>query len=77
MLNKIKYEKINAPSNFIIVSAFTKSHEYLASRLENSIDKFNLNRVSFEIPEIHRSISPKGTLNSIYTKPNIILRSLD
>jgi hypothetical protein len=77
MLNKIKYEKTNAPSKFIIVSAFTKSHEHLASRLENSIDKFNLNRVSFEIPEIHRSISPKGCLNSIYTKPNVILRSLE
>ena len=77
MLKKIKYEKINKSSDFIIVSAFTKSHEDLAARLEKSINKFNLNRVSFEIPEIHRSVSTKGSLNSIYTKPNIILSSLE
>lgn len=77
MLKEIKYEKISASPDFIIVSAFTKSHEDLAARLEKSINKFNLNRVSFEIPEIHRSVSTKGSLNSIYTKPNIILSSLE
>lgn len=77
MLNSIKYENINSSSNFIIVSAFTKSHANLADRLENSINKFNLNRVFFEIPDIHRSISTKGSLNSAFTKPNIILNSIE
>jgi hypothetical protein len=77
MPNKVKYINLNAKSDFIIVSAFTKSHEHLANRLELSIDKFDLNRVSFEIPEIHRSISTKGSLNSIYTKPYIILKTIN
>lgn len=63
-------------ADFIILFAFTKSHENLAKSLEFSVNRFNLCGVAAEIPEIHKSVSPRGTLNIEYSKPKIILDAL-
>ena len=57
---------------FIILSAATPSHSETADRLTNSIKKLGLPYISIEIPTIHRSVSPRGTDDPDYCKPNLI-----
>lgn len=64
-------------SNFLIASMCTPSYRNLAIRLIDSIKQFNhLDFVLFETPTVHRSISPKGTENIEFCKPNFIAHCL-
>jgi len=56
----------------LIVGMFTASYVKTAERLLASLRKLNLPHALFEVPTVHRSISPKGTLDPIYTKANFI-----
>jgi len=70
--------KLNASSpSFVIASMYTPSYSNLALRLLNSVKQFeNLDFVLFEIPTIHKSISPKGSDNTDFCKPNFIAHCL-
>ncbi len=61
----------------LIAGMFTPSHAKAAERLVKSLRKFGLPHALFEIPTVHRSISPKGTLDPRYTKANFIWHVID
>ena len=64
-------------SGFAIASMYTSNYESLANRLLNSIKDFdNLDYIFFETPTIHRSISPRGTDDTEFCKPNFIAHCL-
>ena len=51
---------------------FTKSVEAMASRLRASLEHWNLDYVLYEVPSIHRSISPKGSDDISFSKAHFI-----
>jgi hypothetical protein len=57
---------------FIVASMFTPSHRDLATRLATSLQQLQLPFVIYEVPTVHRSISPRGTDDLAYTKANFI-----
>ncbi len=57
---------------FIILSVATPSHSEASDRLNDSVKKMGLPYISIEVPTIHRSVSPRGTDDPDYCKPNLI-----
>lgn len=57
---------------YLVGSMFTASYSQKAARLAASCEKFGLSFEIHEVPTIHRSISPAGTDDLSYTKPNFI-----
>ena len=57
---------------FVVAGMFTPSHGRLAKRLASSLRTQRLPHLIFEVPTVHRSISPRGTMDLTYAKPNFI-----
>jgi len=51
---------------------FTPSHAHVAERLAQSLRELSLPHALFEVPTVHRSISPKGSPDPVYAKANFI-----
>ena len=67
----------NNVDRFLVCGMFTSNYAHKAHILEDSIKKFGLPYVLYEIPSIHSSISGSGKTNSEFNKPkfiNFILR---
>lgn len=58
---------------FLTVGMFTSNYVATAERLRDSLRQHRMPHALFEVPSIHRSISPKGTDDLGYTKANLIL----
>lgn len=61
--------------SYVVGAMFTSAYSSKAERLAASCEKFGLRYVITEVPTVHRSISPGGSDDLAYTKPNFI-RSL-
>lgn len=73
---KIKACRISKPNNsYIAIAMYTKKYEKLAERLANSLLRYNLDHCLFEVPTVHKSISPNGSENLNFCKPNFILHA--
>lgn len=57
---------------YVIIGMFTASHCATVQRLLTSLDQFSLPYALYEVPSVHRSISPKGLPDLSYTKANFI-----
>ena len=57
---------------YLVGSMFTAAYARKAARLAASCEKFGLPYEFHEVPTIHHSISPSGTDDLAYTKPNFI-----
>jgi hypothetical protein len=57
---------------FVVAAMFTPNLRERAERLKKSLDDFSLNHAIYEVPTIHRSISPKGNDDLAFSKPNFI-----
>lgn len=57
---------------FVVSGMLTKSHAHHAERLIQSCKQFDLPYILYEIPAVHRSISPKGIADLSLTKANFI-----
>jgi hypothetical protein len=66
----------SAGDPMLIVGMFTASHVATAQRLLASLRRFSLPHALFEVPIVHRSISPKGTPDLTYTKANFIWHAI-
>jgi hypothetical protein len=62
--------------SYVIGAMFTAAYSAKAERLAASCDKFELPYFIHEVPEVHKSISVKGTEDFSYTKPNFIRHML-
>ncbi len=60
----------NAP--FVVAGMMTAGYVDKAKRLIDSCMKFRLPHVFYEVPTVHRSISPKGSADLRFTKANFI-----
>jgi hypothetical protein len=65
-----------ADAPFVAIAMFTKDYAAKAERLAASLDKFGLAHALFEVPSVHRSISPKGGNDLTYSKPVFITWAL-
>jgi hypothetical protein len=61
---------------FVVAGMFTASHAATADRLLASLRRLGLPHALFEVPTVHRSISPKGTPDPVYTKANFLAHVL-
>lgn len=80
--HKIYKESLSSKhqTNFIICSMFTSDPPKLsiyANRLIQSCEQFQLPYIIYEIPQVHQSISLKGTDHVAFTKANIIFSTLN
>jgi hypothetical protein len=57
---------------FIVCAMFTKSYLDRAERLLASLENVGLSYAIYEVPTVHRSISPKGTDDLAFCKPRFI-----
>ncbi len=57
---------------FLVAGMFTASYAATMERLLESLHRLGLPHVLFEVPTVHRSISPRGTLDPVFTKANFI-----
>jgi hypothetical protein len=69
---ELKGGDLGARPSFIVASMFTPSHRDLATRLATSLEQLGLPFAIYEVPTVHRSISPRGTDEPGYTKANFI-----
>jgi hypothetical protein len=65
-------EKANADAPFIVCAMFTASYRLKAERLAASLDQLGLAYALFETPQIHRSISGRGSDDLAFAKPRFI-----
>lgn len=56
---------------YVIGAMFTPGYEKV-KRLLASCEKFGLPYIMHEVPSVHRSVSPRGTLDHAFTKANFI-----
>jgi len=61
---------------FTVVSMFTANMAALAERLKASLERFDLNYALYQVPTVHRSISPRGGDDLNFCKPAFIGRML-
>lgn len=61
---------------FVAIAMFTKDYAAKAARLAASLAKFGLAHALFDVPTVHRSISPKGASDLAYCKPAFIAWAL-
>ncbi len=59
-------------SRFIVCGMFTKNYSEKANKFLDSINKFKLSNVIYEVPDIHSSISYLGKIDSQFNKPTFI-----
>jgi hypothetical protein len=69
---KIYARALDRAVPFVVASMFTGNLRDSADRLARSINNFALNFVIYEVPAIHRSISPVGSDDLAFCKPNFI-----
>lgn len=70
-------EKEIKKENFLIVSFFTQNYKEKADRLVESLDNLNLNYKVYKIPTIHYSKSSKGSDDTNYSMPKLILEMIN
>ena len=61
-----------AGAPYIVGAMMTPSHAHLGERLAASCRTHSLPLALFEVPSVHRSISPKGSDDVRYTKANFV-----
>jgi hypothetical protein len=66
-----------AGAPFLVAGMLTAGYEDKAKRLVDSCRRFHLPYVIYEVPTVHRSISPKGSDDLRFTKANFIRFLLD
>ena len=64
----------NAP--FIVCAMFTPGYRARAERLAASLTVLDLRHALFEVPQVHRSISPQGGGDLRFSKPRFIRSAL-
>ena len=69
-------ERSDAAAPFIVCAMFTPDYRHQAERLAASLDRFALAHAVFEVPQVHRSISPKGGEDIDFSKPRFIAAML-
>lgn len=62
---------------FVVAAMFTANSQSHAERLKASLDAVGLNYALYQVPSVHRSISPRGGSDVAYSKPNFIRSVLD
>ena len=65
----------NAP--FIVCAMFTPGYRAKAVRLAASLTAFDVRFALFEVPQVHRSISPQGGGDLSFSKPRFIRSALE
>jgi hypothetical protein len=61
----------------LICAMFTPDYAVLAERLVGSLHRLGLAHALFEVPTVHRSISPRGSDDLTYTKANFLWHLLE
>jgi hypothetical protein len=69
-------ERPDPAAPFTVCAMFTPDYRDRAERLAGSLDRFALAHALFEVPQIHRSISPKGSETIDFSKPRFIAAML-
>jgi hypothetical protein len=69
-------EGFDASGPFIVCAMFTSGYEAKAERLAASLNEFGLAHAIFEVPQIHRSITPVGGAELDFSKPRFIAFAL-
>jgi hypothetical protein len=59
-------------SPYIVAAMFTEDMKGYAERLKQSLEKIGLSFVLYQVPTVHCSISPRGTKDITFCKPNFI-----
>ena len=65
-------ERADARTPFIVCAMFTASYRLKAERLAASLDQLGLGYALFETPQVHRSISGRGSDDTAFAKPRFI-----
>lgn len=65
-------EGLSATRGFLVGGMFTPDYADRAERLRSSCERFGLPYALFELPSVHRSVSPRGTADEALTKANFI-----
>jgi len=65
-------EALDPGAPFIVCAMFTPDYRQRAELLAASLDRFQLAHAMFEVPQVHRSISPKGDGDLSVSKPRFI-----
>lgn len=61
-----------ATAPFLVSAMLTDNYSACAGRLARSCEEHGLPYIIYEVPTVHRSISPKGAADPSFTKPNFI-----
>ncbi len=69
-------ERSDTAAPFIVCAMRTPDYRQQAERLAASLDIFSLAHALFEVPQIHRSTSPKGGDALDFSKPRFIATML-
>ena len=70
-------ERPDAAASFTVCAMFTPDYRHTAERLAASLDHLALAYALFEVPQVHRSISPKGGGELDFSKPRFIAAMLE
>lgn len=70
-------EQADAGAPFIVCAMFTAGYRLKAERLAASLDRLGLAHALFETPQIHRSISGRGSDDLAFAKPRFIADMLE
>jgi len=65
-------ERVDDVSPFIVCAMFTASYRLKAERLAASLERLGLAHALFEMPQVHRSISGRGSDDVAFAKPRFI-----
>jgi hypothetical protein len=74
---ELKGGDLAAHPSFVVASMYSPSHRDLATRLATSLEQLGLPFAIYEVPAVHRSISPRGNDDLVFTKANFISFVLD
>jgi hypothetical protein len=66
------YFSVGAPAGYVVGAMMTASHAPLGERLSASCRAHSLPLALFEVPNVHRSISPKGSDDVRLTKASFV-----
>jgi hypothetical protein len=69
-------EKTDADAPFVVCAMFTPNYCLKAERLAASLEQLDLGYALFETPQIHRSISGRGSDDIAFAKPRFIAAML-
>jgi hypothetical protein len=70
------HERADANAPFIVCAMFTPGYRLKAERLATSLEQLGLAHALFETPQIHRSISGRGSDDIAFAKPRFIASML-